>query len=86
MMRVIDLYEGSFVDDKREGFGTYVSPSDEEYEGEWKDNKQNGKGKKKWPNGDIYDGECSGGVNHDCIPLIDGVLLICTKDPLSTAR
>ena len=46
------------MDEKREGFGTFVSSSGDEYEGEWKDNKQNGKGKKKSPHGDIYEGEC----------------------------
>ena len=63
----VDLFEGSFVDDKREGFGTFVSTSGYEYEGEWKYNKPNGKGKKKWPNGDMYEGECRGGANHSCI-------------------
>ena len=56
-MRVVDLCKGSFVDDKRVGFGTYVSASGLDYEGEWKDDKPNGKGKKKWLNGDIYEGE-----------------------------
>ena len=34
LMRVVDLYKGSFVDGKMEGFGKYVSPSGVEYEGE----------------------------------------------------
>ena len=70
-MRLLDLYKGSFVDDKKVGFGTYVSPSSFEYEGEWKDDKPNGKGKVKWPDGSTYEGECRGGANHDCIPVID---------------
>ena len=68
-MYVVDVYKGSFVDDKRVGFGTYVSPSGYEYDGEWKDNKRNGKGKEKWPNGDTYEGECRDGVNHDYFPF-----------------
>ena len=70
-MRLVGLYKGSFLYDKREGFGTFLSPSGLEYEGEWKDDKQHGKGKKKWPDGDMYEGECRGGANHDCIPVID---------------
>ena len=68
-MRLLDLYKGSFVDDKKVGFGTYVSPSGFEYEGEWKDDNYNGKGKKTWRNGDIYEGECRGGANHDFSPF-----------------
>ena len=68
-MRLLDLYKGSFVDDKKVGFGTYVSPSSFEYEGEWKDDNYNGKGKKTWRNGDIYEGECRGGANHDFSPF-----------------
>ena len=44
----VELYKGSFVDDKREGFGRYVALFGFEYEGEWKDDKANGKGRKTW--------------------------------------
>ena len=54
----IDMYKGSFVDNKMEGFGIYVGPHGEEYEGEWEDDKPNGKGKKTWLNGATYEGEC----------------------------
>ena len=54
----VELYKGSFVDDKREGFGKYCHPDGYEYEGEWKNNKRNGKGKRKWPDGSTYEGEC----------------------------
>ena len=60
-MHLIDtsvLCKGSFVDDKREGFGTFVSPDGAEYDGEWKQDKPNGKGKKTWPDGVTYEGEC----------------------------
>ena len=66
-MCVVDLYK--FVNNKREGFGTFVSPSGFEYEGEWKHSKPNGKGKKKWRKGDMYEGESRGGANHDCFPF-----------------
>ena len=55
---LVDLYKGSFVDNKREGFGRHLTPDGFEYEGEWKNDKRNGKGKKEWPNGDTYEGEC----------------------------
>ena len=67
----VDLNKGSFVDDKREGFGTFVSLSGEKYEGEWKDDKRNGKGKVKRPDGDLYEGECWGGARHESMRLID---------------
>ena len=70
-MRLVGLYKGSFLYDKREGFGTFLSPSGLEYEGEWKKDEPNGKGKKKWPDGSTYEGECCDGANHDCIPVID---------------
>ena len=54
----VELYKGSFVDDKREGFGKDCHPDGYEYEGEWKNNKPNGKGKEKWPDGSTYEGEC----------------------------
>ena len=70
-MRVVDLYKGSFVLDKREGFGTYVWPSGVEYEGEWKDDKRSGKGKEMLPDGSTYEGEYWGGARHDCFAFID---------------
>ena len=54
----VDLYKGSFIDDKIEGFGRYLTPDEFEYKGEWKNNKANGQGKKKWPDGHTYEGEC----------------------------
>ena len=67
------------MDEKREGFGTFVSSSGDEYEGEWKDNKQNGKGKKKSPHGDIYEGECGRGSNHDFVPFVSPVIdVLCS--------
>ena len=62
LMRVVDSYKGSVVNDKTDGFGSCVWPSGFEYEGEWKDNKHNGCGKIKWPDGSTYEGECRGGA------------------------
>ncbi|CAE7657303.1 PIP5K1, partial [Symbiodinium pilosum] len=49
-------YTGGVVDGKREGFGTYKSPT-ETYEGHWKDDKQNGEGKHTWSDGRSYEGQ-----------------------------
>ena len=57
-MRLVGLYKGSVLDDKREGIGAFVSPSGVEYEGQWKNDKPNGNGKKEWPDGSTYEGEC----------------------------
>ena len=51
------VYEGSWVDGRREGQGVETKPDGERYEGGWSNNRENGKGKKTWPNGDSYDGE-----------------------------
>ena len=54
----LDLYKGSFVDNKREGFGRHLTPDGFEYEGEWKNDKRIGQGKETWPDGTTYEGEC----------------------------
>lgn len=51
------VYEGSWVDGRREGQGVETKPDGERYEGGWANNRENGKGKKTWPNGDSYDGQ-----------------------------
>lgn len=51
------VYEGSWVDGRREGQGVETKPDGERYEGTWSNNRENGQGKKTWPNGDTYQGE-----------------------------
>lgn len=51
------VYEGSWVDGRREGQGVETKPDGERYEGQWSNNRENGKGKKTWPNGDSYEGD-----------------------------
>ena len=70
----VDLYKGSFVDNKRDGFGRHFWPDGFEYEGEWKNDLPNGNGKKKWAKGHSYDGECWGGVKHGAVQLIDSLV------------
>lgn len=51
------VYEGQWVDGRREGMGVETKPDGERYEGQWSNNRENGRGKKSWPNGNSYDGE-----------------------------
>lgn len=51
------VYEGQWVDGRREGQGAETKPDGERYEGQWSNNRENGKGKKSWPNGDSYEGD-----------------------------
>ena len=56
-----DRYEGDFVDDRKEGTGTYIwgrrSPSPgEKYTGQWLKDRRHGAGTYEWPNGDRYTG------------------------------
>ena len=52
--------EGSFADDKKEGYGKYSwgrGPWEgESYEGEYHDDKRDGQGTYRWPTGDVYSG------------------------------
>lgn len=50
-------YEGSFVDDKRQGRGTFNWKSGERYVGDFTDNKFTGKGTYYFTNGDVYTGD-----------------------------
>lgn len=51
------VYEGSFVDGHRSGYGVYTWPNGEKFEGEWKDGKRNGKGVYTYTDGSTYEGE-----------------------------
>ena len=50
------VYEGNWVDGRRDGEGVETKPDGETYSGHWSNNREDGKGKKTWPNGDSYDG------------------------------
>lgn len=57
-----DTYEGSFVNDLREGHGRLLfasreGPTGGKYVGEWRNNQMHGNGTRKYPNGDCYVGE-----------------------------
>lgn len=52
-----DVYDGEWVDGKREGIGTYTEPEGDVYIGEWVDGETSGLGKLTRSNGDIYEGQ-----------------------------
>lgn len=51
---IINVYKGSFVEGRREGFGTFYYADGSSYEGEWVNNKKNGRGKFVNYNGDTF--------------------------------
>ncbi len=51
-----DIYEGNFVNRKKEGQGTFTVKYVKVYIGQFADNAPNGKGKATFANGDIYVG------------------------------
>lgn len=55
------VYEGDWVDGRREGQGIETGLDGERYEGSWSGNREHGQGKRVWPNGDTYDGQWAGG-------------------------
>ncbi len=52
-----DKHIGEYVDDKRQGHGTYIWVSGDKYEGQWRDGKMCGRGVKTMKNKDVYEGE-----------------------------
>jgi len=68
-----DVYTGSFVDGKRDGYGEmkYASQTDNKYENErklykgyWKDNLQHGEGELTWEDGSKYVGSFQKNMRH----------------------
>ena len=57
------LYEGSWVNGKREGKGKMTLPNHDYYEGEWKNDAPNGKGK-HYIGGEYYEGDFVEGNRH----------------------
>lgn len=52
-----DYYEGDFVDDRIEGFGTYTNINGSIYIGNWKNDLQDGHGKEIWADRLEYEGD-----------------------------
>ena len=59
-----EIYEGEWVNDKRNGKGNQTLPNGEVYEGEFKDDKRHGKGKCQQADGDLYEGQYANNKKH----------------------
>ena len=51
------VYSGAWVDDRKEGFGTFEFSNGDTYEGEWLKDWRHGRGKCSYHTGEVYDGE-----------------------------
>lgn len=52
-----DVFEGYFLNGKKNGHGKYIWANGDVFDGNWVDGKRNGKGKVTWSNGASFDGE-----------------------------
>ncbi len=52
-----NVYQGEWVDGRKNGQGTQTWGNGEKYEGGWSNNREHGEGIKTWPSGDSYTGE-----------------------------
>lgn len=52
-----DLFEGYFINGKKNGRGKYTWANGDVYDGMWKDDKRTGRGRISWSNGAFFDGE-----------------------------
>ena len=51
-----DVYEGTFENGSKSGYGVLKYASGAIYQGQWSLDKANGKGQMRYANGDTYDG------------------------------
>ena len=56
-------YEGLFVDNKRQGYGTMSWPDGKKYEGLWADGEKHGEGKEYLVGGTVKSGIWENGAN-----------------------
>lgn len=60
-----DIYQGSWVDGKASGYGTFIDDEGSIYEGPWVDDKQHGQGKEMWEKATkVYKGEFVNGEKN----------------------
>ena len=59
-----DLFEGYFINGKKNGRGKYTWANGDVYDGMWKDDKRCGRGRISWSNGASFDGEWHDGKKH----------------------
>ncbi|KAH3759894.1 morn repeat protein [Pelomyxa schiedti] len=57
-------YIGSWVRDKKDGWGVTIWPQGKRHEGYYQDNMRNGNGKFTWPNGHKYEGNFKDDKRH----------------------
>ena len=50
------VYEGTFLNGRQHGKGTYRLPSGFEYSGDWVEGEITGQGTARYPNGSVYEG------------------------------
>ncbi len=50
------VYEGTFVDGRQHGEGTYRLPNGYEYTGQWVEGRIEGEGRATYPDGSVYEG------------------------------
>ena len=53
----LKIFDGKFLDGKKDGFGKYIFPEGAIYEGYWKNDNFNGKGKLIFNNDERYEGD-----------------------------
>jgi hypothetical protein len=58
------VYEGNFLDGKKNGYGTYKFLDGSVYEGNWVDNVMSGEGTMTYPDGTVYEGNWEDNVSH----------------------
>lgn len=63
--RTNNCYEGSFYNDKIQGFGVYKWINGDQYVGNFKNNLMDGFGVYKWSNGDVYQGNYYKGMRNN---------------------
>lgn len=59
-----DRYEGQFIDDVREGWGSYTWAEGCKYAGEWKNAEMDGRGDRTYENGDRFVGDFAHNQAH----------------------
>lgn len=58
------VFDGQWVDGRKQGEGKQTQGDGSVYTGQWMDNLQTGKGNMRWTNGDQYEGDWSAGRMH----------------------
>ena len=57
-----DVFEGYFLNEKKNGHGKYIWANGDIFDGMWKDDKRCGRGRISWSNGAFFDGEWLDGM------------------------